>query len=287
MSKLPITGSLVFLHSVLFVPVAAANWFTGQDLYTVAHQRLLEGNTAASFDGMVQAWQQSPNLDQRDNLDDLFKLAITEDCGRSLEQRALPGWLASLSIQREAVQNQNQLMLKLSITGVTRINITGIQFSKWPDLNIISTNPKVGEGGYFAVETRRLKKPVNEGLYKLTITAEGKESFNRWILLTKPESKRRISWLDKKNWRIEQRGLSNPTCPSQVLSMSVYDLNDTSWTPLWTDDVAGKLPTSLPKIDVPDGRYWLSVGLVDSRWQGEISVLDIQKITRPVDFPDF
>ena len=286
MNKLPYTCSLVLLHSVLLSPGAAAKWFTGQDLYTVAHQRLLEGNTSASFDGMVQAWQQSPNLDQRNNLNDLFKLAITEDCGRSLDQRVLPKWLSNLSIQREVVQNLNQILPKLSITGVTKANITEIKFSKWPDQSIIATSPNI-ENGYFAVETRRLEKTTNEGLYQLTISAEGEESFNRWILLTEPAIKQRISWIDSKNWRIERNSLPDPACPSPVLSMSIYDLNDTSWTPLWTEDIDGKLPTTLPKIDVPDGRYWLSVGLIESRWQGGISVLDIQKITRPVDFPGF
>lgn len=287
MSKLTLTCSLVVLHSVLFAPGAVAKWFLTQDLYTVAHQRLLEGKTSASFDGMVQAWQQAPNVEQRNNLNDLFKLAITEDCGHSLDQRVFPQWLSNLSIRREVSQNLNQTMLKLSITGLTRSEITEIKFSKWPDESIIADKPTIEKGGYFAVETRPLDKPLNAGLYQLTITTEGEQSYNRWILLTEPTSKQKISWIDSKNWRIERGGLPNPACPSPALSMSIYDLNDTSWTPLWTVDVDGKLPTKLPKIDVPDGRYWLSVGLIESRWQGDISVLDIQKITRPVDFPGF
>jgi len=287
MSKISFTCSLVLLHLVLFTSSVEAQWFTGQDLYTVAHQRLLEGKTAASFDNMVQAWQQDPNIEQRNNLNDLFNLAITEDCGRSIDQNVLPEWLPSLAIQREVIQNLNQIMLKLSITGVTHSKITKVQFTEWPNQSIISTTPSIETGGYFAVETRRLEKPTNAGLYQLTITADGEESFNRWILLTEPAITQRIGWKDSKNWRIERGGLPNPACPSAILSMSIYDLNDTSWTPLWTEEVDGKLPTTLPKIDVPDGRYWLSVGLIESRWQGEISILDIQTITRPVDYPGF
>jgi len=285
MSKLSFTCSLFLLHSVLATPGAVAKWFTGQDSYTVAHQRLLEGKTSDSFDSMVQAWQQDPNRDQQDNLNALFKLAITEDCGRSLAQKALPTWIPNLSIEREVIQNLNQTMLKLSITGLTRIKIAEVKLTKWPNQTIVASTPSIGDGGYFFVETRSLEKPIGAGLYQLTIDTEGEETFNHWVLLTEPTAKQRIGWKDSKNWRIEQGRLPDPACPSAVLSMSLYDLNDTTWTPLWTEDVDGRLPTTLPKIDVADGRYWLSVGLIESRWQGDISVLDIQTITRPVDYP--
>ncbi|WP_299013307.1 DUF2861 family protein [uncultured Photobacterium sp.] len=287
MRKVSLTCALFVLHSVFAIPSAAAKWFTGQDLYTVAHQRLLEGNTSDSFEGMVQAWQQEPNIEQRDNLNDLLKLGITEDCGRSLSQNALPEWLPNLVIQREVIQNLNQIMLTLSINGVSNKNISEIKLVKWPDEVVIANSPIIGAGGYFSVETRRLEKPITAGLYQLVISANEEQNFNHWVLLTEPPIRQRIAWKDSKNWRIERGGLPNPACPSPVLSMSMYDLNDTSWTPLWTEDVDGKLPTTLPKIDVPDGRYWLSVGLIESRWQGEVSVLDIQTITRPVDYPGF
>ncbi|MGF1756505.1 DUF2861 family protein [Photobacterium sagamiensis] len=287
MTKLSFTCTLLLLHSALFASGASATWFTGKDLYTAAHQRLLKGETSASFESMIQAWQQTPNAEQRINLNNLLELAISEDCGHSLEQKVLPPWLSKLSIQREVIQNLNQVTLKVSIIGLTQAKIESIKLTKWPDETMIERSPVIEEGGDFSVEARRLEKPINAGLYKLTINAEGEQAWISWILLTEPSFKQRIGWKDSKNWRIERGQLSNPACPSPVLSINLYDLNDTTWTPLWTEQVDGKLPTTLPKIDVPDGRYWLSVGLIDSRWQGEISILDIQRITRPVDHPDF
>lgn len=287
MTKFFFTCTLLLLHSALFAPRAYATWFAGKDLYTTAHQRLLEGETSASFESMIQAWQQTPNAEQRINLNNLLELAISEDCGHSLEQKVLPQWLSKLSIQREVIQNLNQVTFKVSIIGMTQAKIKSIRLTKWPDETMMDRSPAIEEGGYFSVEARRLEKPVNAGLYKLAINAEGDQDWISWILLTEPSFKQRIGWKDSKNWRIERGQLSNSACPSPALSINLYDLNDTSWTPLWTEQVDGKLPTTLPKIDVPDGRYWLSVGLIDSRWQGEISILDIQRITRPVDYPDF
>ncbi|UXI04081.1 DUF2861 family protein [Photobacterium sp. TY1-4] len=285
--ELSLTCSLLFLNSVLVSPSFATGWFAGQDVYTVAHQRLLEGKTADSFGSMVQAWQQQPDGTQQNNLNQLLQLAITEDCGRSLSQGTLPDWLPNLAIQREVIQSVNQTMLKLSINGTSRTELKEVRLSKWPDQDVINTTPRIADGGYFNVEARRLEAPVEAGLYQLTITTAQDEVLNQWVVLTSPLAKQRIGWKDSKNWRIEQGGLPNPACPSEVLSMSLYDLNDTSWTPLWTENVDGRLPTTLPVIDVADGRYWLSVGLIESRWQGNIAILDIQRITRPVDYPGF
>lgn len=281
------TCSLLLLNSVLSAPSFAIGWFTGQDVYTVAHQRLLEGKTTDSFGSIVQAWQQQPDETQQDNLNQLLRLAITEDCGRSLSQVAMPDWLPNLAIQREVIQSVNQTLLKLSINGTSRTELKEVRLSRWPDQELIVATPRVAEGGYFNAEARRLEAPVEAGLYQLTITTAQDEVLNQWVVLTSPSAKQRIGWKDSKNWRIEQGGLPNPACPSEVLSMSLYDLNDTSWTPLWTENVDGRLPTTLPEIDVADGRYWLSVGLIESRWQGSIAILDIQRITRPVDYPGF
>ncbi|MGF1703821.1 DUF2861 family protein [Photobacterium makurazakiensis] len=279
--------TLLILHSVLYAPSVAANWFLQKDVFTSAHQNLLEGKTSQSFDSMVQAWQQNPTSLQANNLNGLLELAITEDCGHSLVQSPLPTWLSNLVIQREMVQSQNQILPKLVIKGASESRVTSIDFVRWPEETILSATPKRFRDGAFSIETKRLERASNEGLYQLTISADGEKSFTTWVLLTAPSTKQRIGWIDSRNWRIERSGLPNRACPSPVLSMSVYDLNDTSWTPLWTEDVDGKLPTTIPKVDLPDGRYWLSVGLVESRWQGEISILDIQTITRPVDYPDY
>ncbi|OAN11738.1 hypothetical protein A3K86_22070 [Photobacterium jeanii] len=266
------------------VPSASAEWFLGQDLYTLSHQRVLEGKTSEGFDTMIQAWQQAPDEQQNTNLDGLLKLALTEDCGRSLTQAVLPSWLSTLSIRREVVQNLNQVMLKLSVSGASQKKIDEVTFTRWPDQKYISTSPVLEKNGDFTAESSRLEKPIAEGLYKITLTNNEKEAWSSWVILGAPSIKQRIGWKDSKNWRIEHSQLPNPTCPSPVLSINLYDLNDLSWTPIWTEEIDGKLPTTLPQIDVPDGRYWLSVGLIESRWQGDISILDIQRITRPIDF---
>ncbi|MBY5946420.1 DUF2861 family protein [Photobacterium rosenbergii] len=283
MSHLSVACSLLVLHSALWAPNALANWFVSQDVFTMAHQKLLEGKTNESFGAMVQAWQQAPNVEQQNNLNDLIQLAITEDCGRSLDTTALPPWLTSLVIQREMIQNQNQVLPRLAITGTSEQRITNIDFIRWPEQSVLSATPKTDKGGYFSLETKRLEKASSEGLYQMIISADGEESYKTWVILTRPQSKQRIGWVDSQNWRIERNGLPDKVCPSPVLSMNIYDLNDTSWTPLWTENVDGKLPTTLPDVDLPDGRYWLSVGIIHSRWQGEIAVRDIQSITRPVE----
>ncbi|WP_249199435.1 DUF2861 family protein [Photobacterium sp. GJ3] len=272
---------------MLMTPQAAAKWFVGKDLYTVAHQRLLEGNTTASFETMVQAWQQGATDEQQANLNELLELAITEDCGFSLKQRSLPEWLSKVAIRREVIQNLNQVLLRLSVTGMTQEKQVNIEFTRWPDSGFNLPAPVMSDNGMFVSESRRLDEPLAAGLYQLKISADQEKSWSSWVILTKPDPKQKIGWKDSKNWRIEREVLPNTACPSPVLSMSLFDLNDTTWTPIWTQDVDGKLPTSLPSIDVPDGRYWLSVGLVESRWQGDISILDIQRITRPVDYPDY
>ncbi|PSU05334.1 DUF2861 domain-containing protein [Photobacterium ganghwense] len=286
MSKLTLTCSLLLLHSALWAPNAYAKWFLSKDIYTVAHQKLLEGNTRESFDAMVQAWQQSPNRDEQTNLNELLQLAITEDCGHSLNATNLPEWITKLVIQREMVQNQTQVLPRLSINGIAKKNVTKIEFTRWPDQAVIAGIPKMDEGNVFSIDAKRLENATSEGLYQLNIQVEGHpEGFKTWVILTQPQSKQRIGWINSKTWRIERNGIPDRVCPAPILSMNVYDLNDTSWTPLWTENVDGKLPTTLPKIDLPEGRYWLSVGIIESRWQGDISVLDIQRITRPVDYP--
>ncbi|WP_255558051.1 MULTISPECIES: DUF2861 family protein [Photobacterium] len=287
MKSLWVTPVFGIMTCLFMIPQASAKWFVGKDLYTVAHQRLLEGNTAASFETMVQAWQQLPSEEQQANLNDLLELAITEDCGFSLKQRSLPEWLSKVAVRREVIQNLNQVLLRLSVTGITQAKQLEVTFSRWPDTQFSMPAALISENGQFVTESRRLDEPLAAGLYQLKITAGKERSWNSWVILTKPDPKQKIGWKDSKNWRIEREVLPNSTCPSPVLSMNLFDLNDTNWSPIWTQDVDGKLPTSLPAIDVPDGRYWLSVGLVESRWQGDISILDIQRITRPVDYPDF
>ncbi|MEC6898562.1 DUF2861 family protein [Photobacterium piscicola] len=277
---------LLLVHSTLFSSsaFAASDWFISKDLYTMAHKELLEDDTAAVFQTIIQAWQQSPNSVEANNLDQLLNLAISEDCGHSLERKVLPTWLPKLSIERQAEQNLNQQLLKISVVGLTRSDITNISLTKWPNKPLLRGAPFIDDGGYFSVESQRLDEPVSAGLYKLSITAVNKPAWVGWIVLTTPADKQEISWKDSKTWRIDNINKNSGNCPAPTLSIKLYDLNDTTWHAIWSQESDSDWPTTLPKLNFPEGRYWLSVGVVKTRWQGEISILDIQRITRPVDY---
>ncbi|PSB87714.1 hypothetical protein C5F63_09565 [Photobacterium damselae subsp. damselae] len=278
--------SLFLVGSAFCTPSASAKWFISKNLYTLANEKLLEGYTSESFDTIIQAWQQQPDAIHQANLNNLLDLAITDDCGHSLNKKVLPQWLSQLSVNREVIQNTNQLMLKLSITGLTRNKIKSISFSRWPDMDIIKGTPLIEEGGYFNIEARRLEKPIHAGLYRLSIQAEDEKPWNSWIVLAEPALKQQIGWVDNSHWRIEHNYFQNPSCPTPALTVDLFDLNNSSWTPVWSQRINNKdLPNELPEVSLPDGRYWLSVGLINSRWQGDIAIKDVQRITQPVDFP--
>ncbi|WP_052957677.1 DUF2861 family protein [Photobacterium angustum] len=277
---------LGIINALFLIPNANAAWFVDQSSYAAAHRHLLEGHTDKSFESIIEAWQQSPTTDQKANLNGLLDLAITEDCGHSLDKTVLPSWLSKLSIERSVVQNINQQLLKLSIVGLTRVNITKISFSKWPNDNLIDSKPVIDDGGYFTVDAKKLDHKVEAGLYKLTIIADGEPAWNKWIVLNEPPAKQNLGWKDSNSWRIDHVAKLNSACPAPSLSIKLYDLNDTDWRPLWSEQTDTYLPTKLPKLNIPEGRYWLDVGLINSRWQGEISILDIQSITRSIDYSD-
>ncbi|PSV21956.1 hypothetical protein C0W44_07070 [Photobacterium leiognathi subsp. mandapamensis] len=273
-------------HSLFFTASANADWFINQSTFTEAHKYLLENRTDQAFEAIVEAWQQSPSVDQQTNLNNLLDLAISEDCGHSLDKTVLPTWLSKLSIERAVVQNLNQQILKLSIVGLTRVKIEQITFTKYPNYSLIDEAPVIDDGGYFTVEANKLDHKVEAGLYKLSIVAKGKPVWNKWVVLNEPPAKQTLGWKDSNSWRIDQVKELNTTCPSPILSVKMYDLNDTDWRPLWSEEVDTHLPTKLPKLHIPEGRYWLDVGLIQSRWQGELSILDVQSITRPIDYLD-
>ncbi|MEC6830648.1 DUF2861 family protein [Photobacterium toruni] len=277
---------LLLVHSTLFSSsaFASSDWFISKDLYTMAHKELLEDDTAAVFQTIIQAWQQSPNSVKANNLNQLLNLAVREDCGHSLERKVLPRWLPKLSIERQVEQNLNQQLLKISVVGLTRSNITNISLTKWPNKPLLQGTPFIDDGGFFSVETQHLDKPVSAGLYKLSITADNKPPWVDWIVLTAPVDKQEISWKDSKTWRIDNIRKNSGNCPSPILNIKLYDLKDAIWRVIWSQDFDSDWPTTLPKLNVSDGRYWLSVGVVKTRWQGEISILDIQRITRSVDY---
>lgn len=282
-----VLGALIMHLTLCSMPAFAdSDWFISKNLYTTASKELLEDKTEDVFQTIVQAWQQSPTTVQIQNLNQLLNLAITEDCGHSLDKKLLPSWLPKLTIEREVVQNINQQLLTLSVVGLTRSDIANISLVQWPNKTLLDSAPVINDGGFFSIESQRLDEPVSAGLYKLSITVKNKAPWVKWIVLTSPFNKQELSWRDSKTWRINKIDKSSTSCPLPVLSIKLYDLNNPTWEPVWSQESDAKLPTSLPKLTMPEGRYWLSVGLIKTRWQGEISISDIQRITRPIDYSD-
>ncbi len=115
------------LATMLGAGGAQAAWFDGNDALTSAHQRLLNGHTAASIEAMIEAWQQ-PNLSaaKQDHLAQLLALAITEDCGRSLSQKTLPDWLSNISVRRETIQTTSRVYYRLQISGESPAGVNAL-----------------------------------------------------------------------------------------------------------------------------------------------------------------
>lgn len=120
------------LPTILGAGGVQAAWFDGNDALTTAHQRLLKGQTAASVEAMIEAWQQSDlSAAEQDHLAQLLSLAITEDCGRSLSQQTLPDWLSNLSIRRETIQTTSRVYYRLQVSGESQAGVDALTLKKW------------------------------------------------------------------------------------------------------------------------------------------------------------
>ncbi|WP_420791514.1 DUF2861 family protein [Enterovibrio qingdaonensis] len=277
----------VFLTLWLFWPgTVLAAWFSGSDALTSAHQKLLEGNTAESFDAMVEAWQQENGPTEKRHLADFLSLAITEDCGRSLSTLSLPSWLQNIVIRRETVQTPNRVFYHFSIYGNSSTGVSSVSFSAWPDQSVLHSNFSDDESRDFKLDYDGLSRAIKAGLYKLEVTSSNGERWSSSILITQPEAIQSISWKDSRSWRIAPPTDLKGTCPRPFLSMNLYSQNDGQTAPIWSEEKDKNLPTALPVIDVPDGQYWFSVALIERRWQGPILFEEVQRIGRSVDLPD-
>ncbi|PKF50404.1 DUF2861 family protein [Enterovibrio nigricans] len=277
----------VFLTLWLFWPGSVfAAWFSGSDALTSAHQKLLEGNTAESFDAMVEAWQQENGPAEKRHMADLLSLAITEDCGRSLSTLSLPSWLQNIVIRRETVQTPNRVFYHFSIYGSSSAGVSSVSFSAWPDRTVLHSNFVDDESRDFKLDYDGLSRAIKAGLYKLDVTSNNGERWSSNVLITQPEAIQAISWKDSRSWRIAPPTDLKGSCPRPFLSMNLYSQNDGESAPIWSEEKDKNLPTALPVIDVPNGQYWFSVALIERRWQGAILLEEVQRIGRSVDLPD-
>lgn len=274
-----------FLISMLPLGSSAA-WFSGSDALTSAHQRLLEGNTAESFESMVEAWQHDKTETEKRHLTELLSLAISEDCGRSLSTLSLPQWLQAIVIRRETVQTPNRVYYQFSLYGSSKAGVANITFSEWPEKKLLASNLSGESANNFKLDIEGRPGALQAGLYKLEVTSQKGEKWSSWVLVSQPESIQKISWKDSRSWRIAPPTDLKSTCPSPFLSMNLYQQDIGQDAPIWSDEKDKNLPTSLPMIDVPNGQYWFSVALIERRWQGAILFEDVQRIARFIDLPD-
>lgn len=259
-----------------------AQWFDGFDPITSAHQHLLEGDTANSFISMVEAWQQNEQPNKHRNLTALLSLAISEDCGRSLSKKPLPSWIKKLVIRRESVQTSSRIYYNFSIYGQAEDMLSELSFFSWVTKSIHVKKLDDSNAGYFKYGFEGLSENVKEGLYKLTIKSKKGQSWSSWILITEPDSIRKISWLDSTNWRIAPELNLKNICPNPTLLMEIYKSDATQHEKVWSMRKDNHLPTSLPDIDIPEGEYWFTVALIENRWQGAVLFEEIQSIGRDI-----
>ncbi|OOE49119.1 hypothetical protein BZG11_12745 [Salinivibrio kushneri] len=264
-----------------------AAWFDGNDALTSAHQRLLEGKTAASVESMIEAWQQpSLSASRQNHLAKLLALAITEDCGRSLSRQTLPDWLSNVSIRRETVQTTSRVYYRVQVAGESQLGVDAFTMKKWPDETVISDDLSAEQQHRWRLVKDGLSEPVSEGLYQLTAQSVAGQTWSSWLLLTQPQPRQTLSWKDTRSWHIAPFDDFNSTCQRPFLTLNLYPQNQTDGAPIWSAEKHKRLPTQLPMLDVPNGQYWFSVALIERRWQGALSIEEVQRIGRAVDLPD-
>ncbi|WP_231637471.1 MULTISPECIES: DUF2861 family protein [Salinivibrio] len=284
MKKWVVSGTLL---TILTASGVHAAWFDGNDALTSAHQRLLEGKTAASVESMIEAWQQpSLSASRQDHLAQLLALAITEDCGRSLSRQTLPDWLNNVSIRRETVQTTSRVYYRVQVAGESQPGVEAFTLKKWPDETVISDDLSTEQQHRWRLVKDGLSEPVSEGLYQLTAESVAGETWSSWLLLTQPQPRQTLSWKDTRSWHIAPFDDFNSTCQRPFLTLNLYPQNQTDGAPIWSAEKHKRLPTQLPMLDVPNGQYWFSVALIERRWQGALSIEEVQRIGRAIDLPD-
>ncbi|WP_413112862.1 DUF2861 family protein [Thaumasiovibrio sp. DFM-14] len=262
-----------------------ARWFEDQGPLATAHGLLLSGRVTASFEQMVQLWQQQPTLLIEENLDGLLSAAVAVDCGRSLDELLLPEWLPEISLQRETIQHVNQVNYSVNLKGVSTSSTLDVELVRWPDTSIVSGRTSVAKDGNFEMSFRHFSALLPRGLYQLKVTTSGEIPWITWVILGESESKQRISWVDSLSWRIDKDALPLKTCPASVLEQQIYPLDKLYQSVQWNLRHQGRLPTEFNPEDteLESGRYWLSVGLVETRWQGGLQLQEIQRLIKPVE----
>lgn len=292
--KRKIATIIGFFCLVCGTTTSAAEWFNEQSALFSAHKQFLEGDPLKGFQTSIEVLQSTNEKNIVHNIDKLIAAAVSNDCGRDFSTIVIPSWLNSLSIQRVIIQSPGRLHHRLMVQFDTKKSIANLAFTKWPDQEQL-TNPSIKtiptqdeSVTQYIYASESLNNRVKNGLYKLTITADDndKTQWESWIILTTPKTEMAVSWLGKEKWKTVQTGLLKSNCPLPEMSIGVYDHQDSEYIKLWEESYEEKFPQSLPPTNVLPGSYILSVSFNHKRFQGPISIQEIQAITKVINFDD-
>ncbi|MBP3140326.1 DUF2861 family protein [Aliivibrio fischeri] len=270
----------------------SVDWFNEQSALYTAHKQFLEGHARKGFATSIEVLQNSANENITNNIDKLLSSAISVNCGRDLSNKVIPNWLKSVSVQRVIIQSSGRLHHRLIVKFDTKKPISSLSFIKWPQEEQL-TNPSIKTTPtqderitQYTYASESLNNRIQNGLYKLIIIADDKEKtqWESWVVLTTPKTEMQVAWLGKDKWKTTQTGLLKSNCPLPEMAVGIYDHQDNEYIKLWEQTYEEKFPKSLPSTNVLPGSYILSVSFNHKRFQGPISIQEIQAITKVMNF---
>jgi hypothetical protein len=289
MNRLNVKTALIALCMLTPSPaVHADHWFIENTALTNTHKLFLEGDSQRGFQSLIEVWQQLPSISQQQHLDKLINSVIELDCGRSLKQIGMPEWLDGVTIERQSIQSPGRLSHKVIVRANTPQDLDRIRLIRWPDVEVINeSGPDRSDGVeskyQYSATTETLNTRAKSGLYKIQVVSDSKLEWEAWIILAEPHNKELVRWSSKQKWTTYKSGLLNKYCPLPTLDLSLHTNKDSRFHKVWTEQYEGDYPIELPKMTLPDDRYVLAVSLKHRRWQGSITILDTQTITKTID----
>lgn len=280
--------------SIFATPVYSSGWFIEKNALTSTHQHLLEGSTDKAFTSLVEVWQNYPSANRSEHLDQLLNKALEVDCGKSFSKGRLPEWLSSLVVKRQVVQSPGRLHHKLIVDAESRDKLVLVSVLQWPEqVSILSAAPEVKEikrpqtgQSRYVTQTEQLNQRLKSGLYKVVLETESQKRWESWVVLSEPNVKESVRWDSKRTWATNKTGLLNEYCPLPVMTVALYDVENGEYHESWSDMFEKNYPVKLPNINLPADRYVLSVSLAQKRWQGNISIEDVQVIAKTIDWDE-
>ncbi|AZL86756.1 DUF2861 family protein [Aliivibrio salmonicida] len=281
-------GFLCIAHSNVS---QSAAWFSDQSALSSAHKQFLEGNATKGFSTAIEVLQNTTADNIKQNIDKLLSASISSNCGRDLSTIVIPHWLTSVSVRRMVIQTPGRVHHRLLIQFDSEKDIAVLSFVRWPEEELLinptkavtpTQNTDINQYSYLS---ESLNNRVKNGLYKLTIVSnEPNVQWDTWIVLNTPKTEMEVSWLGKEKWKTTQTGLLNRNCPLPEMALGIYDHQDNEYIKLWEDLYEERFPQSLPETNVLPGSYILSVSFNHKRFQGPISIQEIQAITKVINF---